>query len=138
MTDDRGSVLMLMPAAMLVMIVLAAITLDLGLVYLRRTEVAAAADAAANDAVTYGLDEAVYRGGGGYVLDPARVRAAVDRTIESHHLAGRLAAPPELIVTATTVQVRLTARVDFVFARALPGVDSTEVAATGTATAVAR
>jgi hypothetical protein len=130
---------MLMPAAVLVVMVLAAITMDLSRVHLGRRETISAAEAAANDAVTFGLDERAYRNGAGYVLDPVRARRAMEQSITAAGLADDLAAPPELVIQGTTVQVRLTIRVDYVFARALPGVaHSTTVTATGSATPVAR
>ena len=51
--QDRGSVLALVPAGLLVLVLLAAIAVDTSVAYLGRRELAAAADAAANDAVTY-------------------------------------------------------------------------------------
>ena len=53
---ERGSSLMLMPAAVLVVMVLGAIAVDQSLVYTRQRELVAAAEAAANDAAGYGLD----------------------------------------------------------------------------------
>jgi Flp pilus assembly protein TadG len=137
--SDRGSALMLMPAAVLVVMVLAAITMDLSLVHLGRRETMAAAEAAANDAATFGLDERAYRTGAGYALDPVRAHRAMQQSIAAAGLADDLASPPQMAVLGTTVQVRLTIRVNYVFARALPGVaHSTTVTATGSATPVAR
>jgi hypothetical protein len=136
---DRGSALMLMPAGVLVMLVLAAITMDLGLVHLARRDAIAAAEAAANDASTFGLDERAYRRGDSYTLDPERVRAAVNDSLAASGLVDDLVTTPQVTIRDTTVQVRVAVRVDYVFARALPGVaHSTTVAATGTATPVAR
>lgn len=139
LTRDRGSALMLMPAGVLVVLVLAAIAMDLSLVHLVRREAVAAAEAAANDASTYGLDERAYRRGEGYALDPERVRAAVDSSLAAAGLTDDLVMEPQVTTSATTVQVRVEVRVRYVFAPALPGVaHSTTVAATGTATPVAR
>jgi Flp pilus assembly protein TadG len=130
---------MLMPAGVLIVLVLSAITMDLSLVHLARREVVAAAEAAANDAATYGLSERAYRRGDGYALDPRRVDAAVVESLEVRGLRDDLARPPEVVIVGTTVQVRLTTRVQYVFARALPGVaHDTVVSATGSATPVAR
>jgi hypothetical protein len=135
---DRGSALMLMPAAFLIVTVLAAMTMDLSLVHLGRREAIAAAEAAANDAATYGMDEAAYRTGAGYSLNPTRAHRAMEESILGARLADDLVSPPQLLIDGTTVHVRLTIRVDFVFALALPGAHSTTVTATGSATAVAR
>lgn len=130
---------MLMPAGVLIVLVLAAITMDLSLVHLARREVVAAAEAAANDAVTLGLSERAYRSGGGYVLDRSRVEHAVAASLARHGVADELAAPPEVTIVGTTVEVRLTTLVEYVFGRALPGVEHhTFVSATGSATPISR
>jgi hypothetical protein len=130
---------MLMPAGVLIVLVMAAITMDLSLVHLGRREVVAAAEAAANDATTYGLSERAYRSGDGYALDPRRVDAAVIASLEASGMADDLANPPDVVIVGTTVQVRLTIRVDYVFARALPGVaHDTVVSASGSASPVSR
>ena len=131
--NDRGSALMLMPAAFVVVMVLAAITMDLSLVHLGRREAIAAAEAAANDAATFGLDETAYRTGAGYSLDPTRAHRAMEQSIVGAGLSDDLVSPPQLTIEGTTVHVRLTIRVDYVFARALPGAHSTTVTATGSA-----
>ena len=56
--ETGAASLALVPAALLVLLVLAAIAVDSASEYLARRELAAAADAAANDAATFGLDEA--------------------------------------------------------------------------------
>jgi len=130
---------MLMPAAVLIVLVLAALTVDLSLVHLGRREVVAATEAAANDAVTAGLSEATFRAGGGYKLDPTRVDRAVRAALDARGLLDRLEDAPHVTITGTTVAIRLALRVDYVFARALPGFDhSAVVAAQGSATAVTR
>ena len=139
-TGSRGSVLMLMPAAVLIVLVLSAIAVDLSIVQLGQRELVDAADAAANDAVTYGLSEQQLREGGGYRLDPARAEQAVRRSLDAEGVLDRLAEPPRVEITgADTVTVVLTMDVDHLFARSLPGTpDATEVTATGSATAVQR
>jgi Flp pilus assembly protein TadG len=137
--DDRGSALMLMPAAVLVVMVMAAVTMDLSLVHLGRREAIAAAEAAANDAATYGLDESAYRSGFGYAIDPVRARQAVEQSIHGSGLADDLVSRADVVIDGTTVRVGLTVRVDYVFARALPGLaHSTIVSATGSASAMQR
>ena len=84
---ERGSVLALVPAGLLVLVLLAAIAVDSSVAYLGRRELAAAADAAANDAVTYGLDEARFRETGKFALDSARVEEAVRRALIARNTA---------------------------------------------------
>lgn len=136
---DRGSALILFPAGVLAVLVLAAIAMDLSLVHLARREAITAAESAANDAATYGLDEHRYRRGAGYALDPARVRAAVDQSIAAAGLGEHLTTPPRVTIDGTTVGVQLTVQVEYVFARSLPGVAHTAtVIATAAATPIAR
>jgi hypothetical protein len=130
---------MLMPAALLVVIVLAAIAMDLSLVHLGRRELVAAAEAAANDATTSGLDERAYRAGRGYRLDPERVHRSVHQTLVARGLADRLTDAPRIEIVGNEVHVQLAMRVDYVFAAALPNVDhSTVVTATGSAVPLER
>jgi hypothetical protein len=125
---------MLMPAAVMVVLVLGAIAFDLSVVHLGEREVLDAASAAANDAVTYGLDEEALRNRGAYQLDPARVDEAVRQSLDARGLAGDLSSVDVQPIGVDGVAVTLTMRVDYVFARALPGASSTEVGATAEAT----
>ncbi len=133
---DAGSVLILMPAAVLIVLLLGAIAVDLTIVHLRQQQAIEAAASAANDAVTGGLDQGALRAGRGYHLDPARVDAAVDRSIDAQGLTDELAAPPQVTEpTPTSITVVVTLRADYLFARALPGTPhSTTVRGTATAT----
>jgi hypothetical protein len=136
---DDGSALILMPAAVLIVLALSAITMDLSLVHLARREAIAAAEAAADDAVTFGLDERMLRLNGRYVLSEARVHDAVDRALMARSIDDELAAPPTVTITGTTVEVRVELQVDYVFAPALPGAPrGTTVSAVGSADPVAR
>ncbi len=121
---DRGSVLMLMPAAVLIVLVLGAITVDLTVVRLGQRELIAAAGDAANDAATFGLDESALRAGRGYVIDARRAELAAVASLDAKGLLDRLAAPPAVTIADDgTVEVRLVRDVPYVFARALPGID---------------
>jgi len=132
---DRGSVLMLMPAAVLIVLLLGAIAVDLTVVHLRQRAAISAAGSAANDAVTYGLDQAALRRGDGYRLDLDRAARAVAQSIESQGLSDALASPPEVTEpSADRVTVVLRVRVGYIFAKALPH-GPTEAIVTATATA---
>jgi len=127
-SKERGSALMLMPAGVLVMLLLGAITFDLTHVRVAQRELIAAAGDAANDAVTYGLDEARLRRGDGYSLDEGRAREAVVESLAAKGLLDELAEPPEVLVEGDgTVEVRLVRVVPHVFGRALPGVEDSVV-----------
>jgi hypothetical protein len=134
-TKERGSVLILMPCAVLIVIILGAIAVDLTAVRLGQRDLQAAATDAANDAVTAGLDEWAFRIGAGYRLDPARVNNAAIRAIGAKGLLRTLAAAPEVTINPDgSVSVRLKQRVPHIFGRAIPGTaDDTLVKAMATA-----
>lgn len=115
---------MLMPAAILIVLVLAAITVDLTVVRLGQRELIAAAGDAANDAATFGIDQSALRAGHGTVLDPDRARTAVLASLDAKGLLTRLAQPPDVRITDDgTVEVRLIRDVPYLFAKALPALD---------------
>ncbi|CAN5280704.1 hypothetical protein BH18ACT4_BH18ACT4_02480 [soil metagenome] len=127
---------MLMPAAVLIVVILGAIPVALSVAYLGRRELAAAAAAAANDAVTYGVDDATVRAGGGYHLDPDRVRQAVLASLAGRDIDVAVNPPVVEIIGPGTVRVTLTGQVDYIFAPAIPGgPQSATVAATASADA---
>ena len=64
---------MLMPAAVLIVILLGSIAVDFAVVFLGQRDLGAAAAAAANNAATYGLDEAAFRAGEGYQFQADQV-----------------------------------------------------------------
>jgi hypothetical protein len=132
---DRGSVLLLMPAAVLIVVILGSIAVDFSVAYLGRRELLSAAAAAANDAATHGVDEDAYHNGEGYRLDPARVDAAVAASITGHDLD----VDNVLVVVAITdltVTVTIEGDVPYIFARAIPAApDHAHVVARASATA---
>jgi Flp pilus assembly protein TadG len=135
---DRGSALILMPAGLLIVLVLASIAVDMSLVHLRKRQAFELAAAAANDAATAGVDQGRLRTTHEYVLDPERARAVVADVVAASELAPELARPPVVIVTTTGVRVELALEADYIFADVVPGApDGTEVTATATATAAA-
>lgn len=135
--DERGSALMLMPACVVVVLVLASIAVDMALVHLRQRQAFDVAASAANDAVAAGVDPTLVRQGS-YTLDPIRVRRLVERTVAASDIAGSLASPPEVVVLTDTVEVALSVDADYLFSGVVPGAaDGTVVTATASATAVA-
>ena len=133
---DRGSVLMLMPACVLVVIVLASIAVDMAMVHMRQRQALDLAASAANDAVTAGADPALLRGGA-FGLDAGRVQSTVERTVAASDLAPHLVGRPRVRVAGDTVEVALDVEADYFFTGALPGTpDATTVHASASATAV--
>lgn len=119
--NESGSVLLLFPAAFLIMLVLGSLAIDAGVVFLGQRDLAAAAGAAANDATTLGLDLAQLRDQGQFALDPALVESEVRSALERRGILGSLQSAPEVRVVGDQVEVTLTRHVDYLIAPALPG-----------------
>jgi hypothetical protein len=135
---DRGSALMLMPAGLLIVLVLASIAVDMSVVHLRKRQAFELAAAAANDAVTAAVDQGRLRTTHDYLLDPERARAVVADVVAASEVAPELAGPPVVTVTAAGVRVELALEADYIFADVVPGApDRTEVTGSATATAAA-
>lgn len=139
--SDRGSTLLLFPAAVLVVFVLGAIAADLASVFLGERELANATAAAANDTATEALaNAAFYRGGRVEVADAGAGELATAH-VQQALGASRRFRNLTVEVTATTdrVTVRATAEVRRLFAGALPGGSRwATVGATSTARATER
>jgi Flp pilus assembly protein TadG len=128
---------MLMPAAVLVLLMLGGIAFDYAHLFLAKQELTSVAEAAANDAVTHGVDQAAVRRGDGYLLDPELVSDSVAASVADHspelHFVGN---PRVELLSTTEVRVTITASIDYVFTRAVPGTpDSATVTVTATADA---
>lgn len=120
--SEHGSVLLLFPAAFLIVLLLGSLAIDAAVVFLHQRELAAAADAAANDAVVLGLDPVVLRNDGLAILDPVLVRAEVDASLRRRGILGSLVEPPHVeILDGNRLRLSLVARADYVIAPALPG-----------------
>lgn len=113
--DERGSVLMLMPAAVLIVLLLGAITVDAAVVYLAQREAYNVAFDAANDAAGAGLDVDLLRRTGEIAYDPARVAAIARRSV---HAAGGDLHLVAATIDGDAVVVTVEATVDHVFAPA--------------------
>lgn len=135
---ERGSVLALMPAAVLIFIGLGSLAVDASLVFLAEREVSNLAAAIANDAATQGIDVAHHIATGQLVIDPVRVQEVADAAMArsgADHLQ-ELTIETDVVGTDTVV-VRVQASIRSLFARALPdGLEKHEVGASAEATAV--
>ncbi len=120
---DRGSVMMLLPAGVLIVIILAAITIDFSHLYLERRELLSAASSAANDAVALAID-----------VDALRAGVPLDESLDfgvANDAAAASVAAEGLNATVTVafvsdggrvgVEVTLSRTVDYIFAPAVPG-----------------
>ncbi len=139
---QRGSVLLLFPAAVLIVIVLAAITVDSSIAFLAQRELANATAAAANDAAGQTVDGDAFYRDDRIELDPAaveavaveRVRLAVDESRHRGLEVRATARPPVRSGCPWTVQVSASSQVSYLFAKALPGgPDEASVRATSVA-----
>lgn len=134
---ERGSVLVLMPAAVLIFIVLGALCVDFSGVWAAQRRLTIAAEAAANDVVTQALDLDALYGDGAVELVPDRAVEVARRSLAAAGL-GRL--DPSILavdVDGDTVVVTVTGVAHHLFAGALPGgFDRTTLRVTATATAV--
>jgi hypothetical protein len=121
--DDRGSVLALLPAAVVIVIVLGAIAVDGTLAFLAERQVANLAASVANDAATQGLAVERFYEDGTLVLDEALVRAvAADASVAAASSLSHLD-DVEIsieVIDVDTVQVSVSARIRTLFSRALP------------------
>lgn len=130
------SVLMLMPAGVLVVLLLGAIAFDLSLVFLRQRQASSLAVDVANDIATAALDEPAFRASGTYRLDPKEATRLGREAALASHLAPELVDVDITVVGDAAVEVRVVLAVDYVFARAIPGAaDGTTVTAAASAVA---
>lgn len=132
---SRGSALMLMPAAVLIMFVLGAIAVDLTAIHLGQRELQAAVTDAANDAAAGALDEGILRAGLGYRIDERTAWLIATNVLGAKGVLHDVVDGPDVSVRPDgSVTVSASRRVAHVFGRALPGVPSHEVVrATATA-----
>jgi Flp pilus assembly protein TadG len=137
---DRGSVLMLVPAAVLVLVVLGAIAVDSAVVFLAQRDLANRTAAAANDIAGSAASDAAFYGEGRIAIDvdtARRITAAAFSPAVRPDGYERWAADVRVVDgDQRTVEVTATAEVHYVFATAIPGVHHTAtVSARSVATA---
>ena len=123
-----GSVLLLFPAGVLIVVVLAAMAVDASIAFLGDRELAAAVAAAANDAATEALSDEAFYGDGRLELDDWEVEQVAEERVRTSLDTGR---HRQLTVRATverssggcawSLRVEASARVSYLFASALPG-----------------
>jgi hypothetical protein len=126
---------MLVPAAVLIVLVMASIAVDMALVQLRQRQAHDLASGAANDAVTAAADQGALRSGE-YRVDAEAARRVVAQVVASSELAPEVVGTPEVRVTGDGVEVELALYADHIFAGVVPGApDGATVRATATAVA---
>ena len=130
---DRGTVLLLMPAAVFVMLVLGAIVLDVGLSRVRAQELRSVAASAANDSLG-ALDIDELRSSGTIVISQARAEVLAAESVAQGPLPDATVEDVEVALDPLgrwEIVVRVGLDVELVIAPALPGApDSLHVTAT--------
>lgn len=127
--DQRGSVLLLFPVGVLVVLVLAAVAVDSSIAFLGERELAGAVAAAANDAATEAVsNDAFYRRGNVELDDgevarvaEARVRTSVDGSRYRGLAVRAQVLRPSSGGCAWSLRVEASATVRYVFAPGVPG-----------------
>jgi Flp pilus assembly protein TadG len=115
-----GSVLMLVPAAVLVLVVLGAIAVDSAVAFLGQREASNAAAAAANDAAA-ALSDASFYGSGALVVDQGRARSVAAAAVSARSSRGLVVDDIAVQVDGPAVCVTVRATVPYIFGRGLPG-----------------
>jgi len=118
---ERGSVLALVPAGFLVLMLLAALAVDSAVTYLGQEQLHDALAAAANDAVTAGLDNPAFYRAGTIEVDPVRAGRTACLSILAQDDAGLQHLHLWMSVNDDSVQLQGTAVIDGVFGRIIPG-----------------
>lgn len=121
LSDERGSVLVLVPAGFLVLILLAALAVDSAVAYLGQQQLHDVLSAAANDAVAAGLDDPAFYRNGTLTLDPATVAGEVCADVAAQDDEGLHDVSLEMAVAGNALRLTGSASVNAVFGRAIPG-----------------
>jgi Flp pilus assembly protein TadG len=118
--EQRGSVLMLVPAAVLVLVILGAIAVDSAVAFLGQRELDNYTASAATTAASAGLDPSAFYTNARVVIDPQRADD-IAKALQSQVGSGVHDLHVAVTVEGGRVTVAATGVVDDVFARALPG-----------------
>jgi Flp pilus assembly protein TadG len=129
---------MLFPAGVLVLLILAAITVDSSIAFLGERALADATASAANDAAIEGLSNRSFYEGGQVELNPADSKRIAEARVRDLIDPGRyhgLRVTVEVSPPYCRVIVTAEADVDYIFAKAVPGAsDEIHVQSTSSAT----
>lgn len=118
---EDGNTLLLMPAGVLILIVLAAIAVDAAIVFQAQREAGDVAAGLANDAASL-LDEDRFYTAGEIAIDPTRVAALIAlRLPQEQDEPLTLTCAPSYPGDERTVEIRCTGRTELLFTPALPG-----------------
>ena len=110
-SPERGSTLLIYPAAVMVLLLLAAIAIDLSALHLARRELIAATSRAADDGAAM-IDRAEARRTGATRTDSAAAERVVRDELAVADLPGRLVGQPTVAVSPGTNTVTVTASLE--------------------------
>jgi hypothetical protein len=135
-TDDRGSVLALVPAAFLVLLILAGIAVDSAAAYLGQRQLSDALAGAANDAAGAALSRSAFYSSGEVTIDPGTAATVVCQSLAASADGNLHNVSVSIAVEGPLIGVRGAATVNEIFGRLLPGLHQRQVSAVATAVAV--
>jgi hypothetical protein len=133
---ERGTILFLFPAAVLIMFILGAIVIDVSLTQVRARELEAVAESAASDALA-ALDIVALRNGEGFVIPEADAALRARASVAAGPLPNAVVDLLRVDVDSqgrTIVAVTLSLTVDLVMAPGVGDLDQVTLTRTGRAT----
>ena len=133
-TSERGSTLLLAPIGLLIVLMLGAVTLEVGAMHLRQRQLHDLATTIANDAATVGFDVEEFRSSGQVAIDRTGAQSVVAPSIAISSIPE--ARPQSLNIVQgapPTIEIDLAYTHEFVLGQLIWDA-STELTATGQAT----
>ena len=122
---EQGTVLMLMPALLLVLLLLGAIAVDSSIAFMAQRDLVAAAGDGSNDAGSLALDTAALLGRGVVSMRPADVVDAVVDGLRRSGLEDAVVDEVSLASDGRSAEVRVRRAVRLLFTALIPGAPST-------------
>ena len=127
MGEQRGSVLLLVPAGVLVLVILGALAVDAALAFLGQRALTHAAAAAANDVAAAAVSDAAFYRDGRVELDRSAATRVASEALSHRGWRGVEVIERSVEVAGDQVCVRVTGRVRYLFSPVVPGVDRSAV-----------
>ena len=132
---EDGTVLALVPAAFMVLVLLAALAVDSAEAYQAQGQLHDALAAAANDAVAAGLSNSRFYAGQGVGLDPGLTEAVVCQAMAAQDVGSSLhGLRVSMAISGDSIRLSGSASVVAVFGRAIPGFGTRPVRSSAGAT----
>ncbi len=133
-SSERGSTLLLAPIGLLIVMMLGAVTLEVGALHLRQRQLHDLATTIANDAATVGFDIDEFRTTGNITIDAGGAQSVVGSSIALSDIPNARAQGLSITQGAPpTIEIDLALTHEFVLGQLIWGA-STELTASGQAT----